>query len=77
MVLTESQNVDNAQKEIDRLEAEASAAGPSDSARKPAAVNGSASAGAEKAQEKDAVADATKDLESAKIEDNTAAESTA
>jgi len=61
------ENVDNAQKEIDRLEAEAQAAG---GASKPAAVNGSAA-------EKDAVADATKDLEKTKIEDSTTADTTA
>ncbi|KAK5124468.1 hypothetical protein LTR85_001685 [Meristemomyces frigidus] len=71
-------NVAKAQAEIDRLEAEANAAEPkdgsrsTDTARKPAAVNGSASAGAEQEQEKDAAADVTKDLEKAKIEDETA-----
>jgi len=76
------QNIAKAKKEIERLEAEADSTADdrtTDSAQKPAeknqAVNGHASAGAELTQEKDAVADATEDLEKAKIEDATTAES--
>jgi len=74
------QNVEKAQKEIDRLEAEANEAPqPSnrrthDSSRKPAtknqAVNGTASASSEPAQEKDASADVTEDLKNTSIEDS-------
>ncbi|QIW95926.1 hypothetical protein AMS68_001444 [Peltaster fructicola] len=80
------ENIAKAQAEIDKLEAEAVAAadkpsGSTDSARKPAqknqGVNGQASAGAETAQEQDAVADATQDLKNAKLEDATAPEGTA
>lgn len=70
------QNIAKAQKEIEKLEAEAD--DTTDAAQKPSeknqAVNGDASAGAELAQEKDAVADAAKELESAKIEDATTTE---
>ena len=41
-------------------------------AQKNAGINGHADAGAELAQEEDAVADATKELKEAKIEDATA-----
>ncbi|EME81117.1 uncharacterized protein MYCFIDRAFT_204190 [Pseudocercospora fijiensis CIRAD86] len=67
------ENIANAQAEIDKLEAEAtadaSAANSKKESRKPAAekqVNGSASAGAEKD-----VADAAQELEKAKIDDET------
>ena len=79
-----TQNIAKAQKEIDRLEAEAAAETTTDrategAAKKPAQaqqqVNGDASAATEAAQENDAVADATEDLEKAKIEDATAPES--
>lgn len=81
--LTFVQNVAKAQKEIDRLEAEAVKAqedgtdGRSrDDAKKTAqanaGVNGVVSAEAELQQEKDAVADATEELKAAKIEDATA-----
>ena len=83
-LLTATQNIANAQKEIDRLEAEASAADSktadraTDTARKPAmesqGVNGTTSAGAERVQEQDAVSDAAEDLKKAKIEDETAPE---
>jgi len=84
-LLTHIQNIDKAQKEIDRLEAEAHEAPPSsstrrthDSAKKPAqnnqAVNGTPSADAELAQEKDAAADVSEDLKNAKIEDDGAEE---
>lgn len=83
-MLTMIQNVAKAQAEIDKLEAEATAAtasGSTDSARKPAqknqGVNGQASAGAAAEQEQDGVADAAKDLENAKIEDKAAPEITA
>lgn len=75
IVLTNSQNIAKAQKEIDRLEAEGSEEeGAKDTARKPAqknqAVNGEpVSAEAELEQEKDAVADAAEDLKEASIED--------
>ena len=72
--------MEKAQKEIDRLEAEANEIPPSnnrrthDSSKKPAAknqaVNGTASASSELAQEKDASADVTKDLKNASIEDS-------
>ncbi|CAK4031759.1 related to nuclear segregation (Bfr1) [Lecanosticta acicola] len=78
------ENVANAEAEIKRLEEEAAAisAGTSaENARKPATekqqVNGSANAGAELSQEKDAAADVSKDLEKVKIEDQTAPEGTA
>ena len=78
------QNIANAQKEIDRLEVEANAAeaktGATDNARKPAmenqGVNGSTSAGAELAQEKDADADVAEEMKKAKIEDEDAPEGT-
>ncbi|KAL8671699.1 MAG: hypothetical protein Q9168_003799 [Polycauliona sp. 1 TL-2023] len=77
------ENIDRAQKEIDRLEAEAAAPSSStastgnrrthETAKKPAtanqSVNGTASAKAEQAQEKDAEADVAADLEKASIED--------
>ena len=85
--LTYIQNIANAQKEIDRLEAEANAAEAKsadrtiDAARKPAienqGVNGNASAGAELDQEKDAAADVTDELQKAKIEDENAPEGSA
>ncbi|KAJ9664865.1 multicopy suppressor of BFA (Brefeldin A) [Coniosporium apollinis] len=71
------ENIAKAQKEIDRLESEASA-GPSDSgskdtSTKPAAanqsVNGNASATAELTQEKEAEADVAEDMKKASIED--------
>lgn len=72
--------MEKAQKEIDRLEAEANETPPSnnrrthDSSKKPAtknqAVNGTASAASELAQEKDASADVTEDLKNASIEDS-------
>lgn len=78
------QNIANAQKEIERLEAEANAAEAkasdrtTDAARKPAVdnqgVNGGTSAGAELDQEKAADADVAEELEKAKIEDETAPE---
>lgn len=84
-LLTCIQNTSNAQKEIDRLEAEATAAdakqGATDHARKPAqenaGVNGNANAGAELAQEVDGADDAADDLKKAKIEDENAPEGTA
>ncbi|KAL8638307.1 MAG: hypothetical protein Q9228_004535 [Teloschistes exilis] len=77
------ENIEKAQKEIDRLEAEAttSSSMPSitgnrrshDTSKKPAAVNqavnGTASATAEQAQEKHAEADVAEDLKKASIED--------
>ena len=76
------QNIERAQKEIDRLEAEANAPASTAStgdrrtheiARKPAtvnqSVNGTASASAEQAQEKDAEADVAEDLKKAALED--------
>lgn len=80
MSLNLIQNIEKAQKEIDRLEAEAKEPQPStssrrthDTAKKPAtanhAVNGTASAETEVAQEKDAAADVTKDVKKASIED--------
>ncbi|KAL8685619.1 MAG: hypothetical protein Q9218_007648 [Villophora microphyllina] len=76
------ENVEKAQKEIDRLEAEAtaSASNPSaanrparDTMKKPAAanqsVNGTASATAEQAQEKDTEADVAEDIKKVSIED--------
>ncbi|KAK3691236.1 multicopy suppressor of BFA (Brefeldin A) [Vermiconidia calcicola] len=81
------ENVSNAQKEIDRLEAEANTADAksdgrvTETARKPAAekpgVNGSASAGAEQEQEKDAAADAADELQKTKLEDDNAAKGSA
>ncbi len=79
-MLIHPQNIDKAQKEIDRLEAEAHEPQPSssnrrthDSAKKPAqinqAVNGTASTDAEQAQEKDAAADVSEDLKNASLED--------
>ncbi|KAF2173936.1 hypothetical protein M409DRAFT_48843 [Zasmidium cellare ATCC 36951] len=78
------ENVQKAQAEIDRLEAEAAnadnKAASSETARKPATekqqVNGSASAGAELEQEKDAAADVSEDLKKATIEDKEAPEPT-
>ena len=81
--LNPTQNIEKAQKEIDRLEAEASELAqpppPSssrrthDSAKKPSVnnqvVNGTSSANAELAQEKDAVADVSEELKKAEIED--------
>ena len=78
-----SQNIEKAQREIDRLEAEATEAQNSgklpsnrrnpDSSKKPAIVNqsisGTASASAELTQEKDAAIDATEDLRKASAED--------
>lgn len=72
--------MEKAQKEIDRLEADATEPQPTtssrrthESARKPAtanqSVNGTASAEAEFSQEKDAAADAAEDLNKASIED--------
>lgn len=69
------ENIAKAQKEIERLEAEEDegTTGATDTARKPAqknqAVNGSADAEAELEQEKDAVADAAKELKEASLED--------
>ncbi|CBY01835.1 hypothetical protein LEMA_P006220.1 [Plenodomus lingam JN3] len=69
------ENIAKAQKEIERLEAEEDEAtnGTTDTARKPAqknqGVNGSASAEAELAREKDAAADAADDLKKASLED--------
>lgn len=74
--------MNKAQAEIEKLEAEASAAdaknGATEAARKPATekqqVNGTASAGAEREQEADAVADVAEDMKKAKVEDATAPE---
>ncbi|KAI4171559.1 MAG: hypothetical protein LQ343_004151 [Gyalolechia ehrenbergii] len=76
------ENIERAQKEIDRLEAEASMPASTastenrrahETARKPAtveqSVNGTASAKAEQALEKDAEADVAEDLKKASIED--------
>ncbi|KAF2005912.1 hypothetical protein P154DRAFT_518157 [Amniculicola lignicola CBS 123094] len=70
------ENIEKAQKEIDRLDAEENEPihGSKDTARKPAeknqGVNGEpVSAEAELQQEKDAVADAAEDLKNASIED--------
>ncbi|KAL8952623.1 MAG: hypothetical protein Q9222_001497 [Ikaeria aurantiellina] len=77
------ENIEKAQKEIDRLEAEATMPTTStasntnrrthETARKPTdvnrSVNGTASAQAEQAQEKDAEADVADDLKKATIED--------
>ena len=78
------QNIEKAQKEIERLEAEAREPQPStshstshrrthDNSKKPAianqSVNGIASAEAELAQEKDAAADVAEDMKNASIED--------
>lgn len=77
------QNVSKAQAEIDKLEADAAAAneGATDKARKPAmanqGVNGNADAGAQEEQEKEADADVAKEMQKAKIEDETAPEGTA
>ncbi|KAK4498270.1 hypothetical protein PRZ48_010928 [Zasmidium cellare] len=77
------ENVQKAQAEIDRLEAEAANADnkTTESARKPATekqqVNGSTSAGAELEQEKDAAADVSADLKKASIEDKETPETTA
>ena len=81
--LTSTQNIEKAQKEIDRLEKEAvdSVAEPGpkpngrrrDAAKKPAidhhGMNGGPSAESELAQETDAAADVAEDLKAAKIED--------
>ncbi|KAL8965248.1 MAG: hypothetical protein Q9183_003954 [Haloplaca sp. 2 TL-2023] len=77
------ENIERAQKEIDRLEAEANAPASTastgnrrthETARKPAtvnqSVNGTASASAEQAQEKDAEADVAEDLKKASLEDS-------
>lgn len=78
------QNIQKAQKEIDRLEADtkdtqsssprSSSRRSHDSAKKPAlanqSVNGTASAEAELAQENDAVSDVVKDVEQARIDDS-------
>lgn len=78
------ENIAKAQKEIEKLEAEADAEKPAsdratETARKPAtekqSVNGHANAGAELEQENDAAKDVAEDLEKAKIEDATTAES--
>ncbi|KAF4552463.1 Hypothetical protein D9617_10g074450 [Elsinoe fawcettii] len=70
------ENIAKAQKEIERLEAEAAAenqSGATDAGNKPAAknqgVNGQADAGAQLAQEQDGAADAAEELKKAKIED--------
>ncbi|KAL9007463.1 MAG: hypothetical protein Q9173_007276 [Seirophora scorigena] len=76
------ENIERAQREIDRLEAEATAPASTastgnrrthDTAKKPAAVNravnGTASAKTEQAQEKDAEADVAEELKQASIED--------
>ncbi|KAK3669631.1 multicopy suppressor of BFA (Brefeldin A) [Recurvomyces mirabilis] len=79
------ENIAQAQAEIDRLEAEATAAeskagSSTETARKPAAakqqVNGSATAGAEH-KEDDAVNDVADDLQKTKLEDEAAPEGTA
>lgn len=83
IILIYIQNIQKAQKEIDRLEADAevhSSSPPSsnrrthDSAKKPAmanqSVNGSASAEAELAQEHDAASDVVKDIEQVHTEDS-------
>lgn len=75
------QNIEKAQKEIDRLEAEAKEPQPSsssnrrtqDSSKKPAtanhSVNGTASASAEHAQEEETNADVAEDMKKASLED--------
>ncbi|KAL9596743.1 MAG: hypothetical protein Q9179_004505 [Wetmoreana sp. 5 TL-2023] len=76
------ENIDRAQKEIDRLEAEATAPSSTTStsnirthetAKKPAtahqSVNGTASAKAEQAQEKDVEADVAEEFQKASLED--------
>lgn len=73
------QNIEKAQREIDRLEAEATETQHSgsrrthDSSKKPAvanqSVNGTVSASAESAQAKDAAADVTEDLKKVSVED--------
>ncbi|KAI9708478.1 MAG: hypothetical protein M1820_003939 [Bogoriella megaspora] len=72
------ENIARAKKEIEKLEAEANAAGPSDDrttdeAKKPSqkhqGINGKASAEAQKAQEDDAERDVAEDLKKASIED--------
>ncbi|KAG8623910.1 hypothetical protein KVT40_008886 [Elsinoe batatas] len=73
------ENITKAQKEIDRLEAEAqaetngSSSGATDAGNKPAAknqgVNGQADAGAQLAQEQDGAKDAAGELEKVKLED--------
>ncbi|KAL1633457.1 multicopy suppressor of BFA (Brefeldin A) [Neofusicoccum ribis] len=70
------ENIEKAKKELEKLDAtetDGADAGAKDTAKKPAVknqqVNGSADAEAELAQEKDAAADAAKDLEKASIED--------
>ncbi|KAL9035885.1 MAG: hypothetical protein Q9214_006385 [Letrouitia sp. 1 TL-2023] len=77
------ENVEKAQREIEKLEAEAAASQTAssnssrrthDTTRKPAkanqSVDGTTSAQAEQAQEKDAEADVTEDLKNASIEEN-------
>ena len=80
-ILTYLQNIEKAKKEIERLEAEESQPSTSsfsnrrthDSSKKPAAanqgVNGTASADAELAQEKDAAADVAEDMKKVSLED--------
>lgn len=75
------QNIERAQKEIDHLEAEAKESQPSpssnrrthDPSKKPAtakpSVNGTASASAEHAQEKDADTNVAEDMKKASLED--------
>lgn len=77
-LLTFSQNIAKAQKEIDRLDAE-EVEGTKDTAKKPAqknqAVNGGAvSAAAELEQEKDAETDVAAELKKASLEDKEATE---
>lgn len=81
------QNVEKAKKEIEKLEQEAATAESSSTpavragrqnhakkvSSKDTGVNGEVSAEGELAQEKDAVADVTKELKEAKIEDATVA----
>lgn len=83
IMLTFAQNVDKAKKEIEKLEQEAvetsntaSSSGPTGRqnrakkvSAKDASANGPVSAESEQIQEKDGVADATKDLAEAKLED--------
>lgn len=83
-MLIDLQNIQKAQKEIDRLEVEAkepqnhvppsSSKKPHDSAKKTVtlklSVNGTGSAEAELALEDDAVADVAKDLKEAAIKNN-------
>lgn len=67
-------NIAKAQKEIDRLEADADGSASANTEDGSSKVNGHASAGAESSQEKDAAADVTEDLEKTKIEDSSAPE---